>query len=161
MDGNAQQPKHGLSPTYPNRDSMFEYKTFKFTAHTIDGKILEFPYSFWMRCDLVTPLYQGIVRAYDKNECIVARKVYLVSYGGHLYGTEDFTNMEDFVEYQQTNCLVKDICYLLFFGCPVTINDCLIEIDCDYCGDITETFDLVTENNSPFETEDGNILILE
>lgn len=101
---------------------MFEYRTFKFTAHTVDGKILEFPYPFWMRCDLVKPLYQDIVRAYDKNECIVARKVYLVWYAGHLYGTEDFTNMPDFVEYVRTHCQVRVCCFAMLGGCFITIN---------------------------------------
>lgn len=122
MDDNAQQPRQGVSPQYPNRDSMFEYRTFKFTAHTIDGKLLEFPSTFWMRCDLVTPLYRDIVRAYDKNECIVARKVYLVSYGGHLYGTEDFTNMPDFVDYVRANCNVRSCCFAIYNNCFVTIN---------------------------------------
>lgn len=122
MNDNPQRPSENILPQYPSRDSMFEYRTFKFTAHTIDGKILEFPYSFWMRCDLVTPLYQDIVRAYDKNECIVARKVYLVSFGGHLYGTEDFTNMPDFVAYVKANCVVRSCCFAIYNGCFITIN---------------------------------------
>lgn len=107
---------------YPTRESLFEYRTFKFTANTIDGKILEFPYSFWMRCDLTKPLYQDIVRAYDKNECIVARKVYLVAYGGHLYGTEQFTNMDEFVNYRNTNCRVLVCCTLTWKNCFVTVK---------------------------------------
>jgi len=99
------------------------FSTFKFTANTLDGNILEFPLIVDMRCDLVIPLYQDIVKAYDKDECIVARKVYLVSYGGHLYGTFDFTTLEEFVEYRNSSCIpVEECCYLTYAGCYITFN---------------------------------------
>lgn len=82
-----------------------------------------------MRCDLVIPLYQDIVRAYDQNECIVARKVYLVSYGGHLYGTFDFTTMAEFVDYRNRNCIKKPLCCdLVYNDCYVTFNGKIITI---------------------------------
>lgn len=97
---------------------MANFSTFEFIANTLDGAILEFPLPVTMRFDLVIPLYQDIVKAYDKNECIVARKVYLVSYGGHLYGTFDFTTLEEFVEYRDSNC----VCRLMYGGCVITFN---------------------------------------
>jgi len=97
---------------------MANFNTFEFVANTLDGKILEFPLPVQMRCDLVIPLYQDIVKAYDKSECIVARKVYLVSYVGHLYGTFDFTTLEEFVEYRDSKC----VCRLSYNGCIITFN---------------------------------------
>lgn len=102
---------------------MAGFSTFRFTANTLDGRILEFPLTVDMRCDLVIPLYQDIVKEYDKDECIVARKVYLVSYGGHLYGTFDFTTMEEFIEYRNRNCIEKECCYITFGGCYLTFNE--------------------------------------
>lgn len=93
----------------------------EFVATTIDGRILEFPQRLYFKCDLVIPLYQQVVRQYDGNECINAIRVYMVSYGGHLYGTKDFTNMVDFLSYRNTSCKTKFCCDLIFNGCYVTI----------------------------------------
>lgn len=102
---------------------MADFSTFLFTANTLDGKILEFPLPVNMRCDLVVPLYQDIVRDYDKDFCIVARKVYLVSYGGHVYGTLDFTTMQQFVDYRNVSCgLQQGCCFITFNGCYITFN---------------------------------------
>lgn len=83
-----------------------------------------------MMCSLAIPLYQQVVRQYDANECIVSRKVYLVSYGGHLYGTLQFTNMSDFVNYVNASCVEDqdDCCYLTHGGCYVTFGGSRITI---------------------------------
>lgn len=95
---------------------------FTFDANTIDGKILETSQRIYMKCNLVIPLYQDVVRQYDGNECIVAKKVYLVMYGGHLYGTDQFSNMTDFVEYVRSACFEEECCYLTDGGCYLTFN---------------------------------------
>lgn len=104
---------------------MADFNTFEFVANTLDGRILEFPLPVQMRCDMVIPLYEDIVKAYDKSECIVARKVYLVSYGGHLYGTFDFSSMEDFVNYWDSNCR----CCITFGDCVLTFDDKVITLN--------------------------------
>jgi hypothetical protein len=104
---------------------MAQPSWFKFTANTLDGRILEFPKVVNMLCDKVIPLYQDIVKAYDKDECIVAREVYLVNYGGHLYGTTDFTTMDEFVSYRNSNCrcvLVNGNCVITYNGMPILFN---------------------------------------
>lgn len=105
-----------------------DFSIFQFTANTLDGKILEFPLSINMRCDLVIPLHQDIVKDYDKDECIVARKVYLVSYGGHTYGSFDFTTLEEFVEYRNSSCM-EECCYVTIGGCYVTFNGIKINLN--------------------------------
>jgi hypothetical protein len=107
------------------KEKLIDFTTFKFVAHTIDGKILEFPETFDFRCDLVIPLYQDIVKDVDEEGCIVARTVYMVSYDGHLFGTMNFTNMEDFVRYRNRACGTDDLpCNIIYNSCPVTYNDC-------------------------------------
>lgn len=108
---------------------IFDYSIFYFTANTIDGKILEFPQRIAMRCDLVQPLYQQTVREYNGNECIVAIKVYMVMYAGHLYGTKEFTNMAEFVAFRNDMCLPIELhcCYVTFGGCQLKIGDNFIK----------------------------------
>lgn len=97
------------------------FKTFIFLADTVDGKILEFPKIFYLRCDLVQPLGCDIIRQYTKTECIVAKKVFLVYYGGQVFGSTQFTGVAQFVLYVNNSCRV--------FCTPalVTINNCLLQ----------------------------------
>lgn len=90
---------------------------FNFTAHTIDGQLLDIPKVIQMDCDLVKPLGQNVIRQYDKLMCIVARKVYLVFYGGHNFGTTDFTNTTEFLDYRNSEC------------CGLTYGNCILTYD--------------------------------
>jgi hypothetical protein len=111
----------------PLTEKLVDFSTFQFVAHTINGKILEFPETYQLRCDLVIPLWQDVVKDYDKDGCIVSRRVYLISYDGNNLGTLDFTTMEEFVAYRNANCGINDIgCNVAFYGCPVTYNGCQI-----------------------------------
>lgn len=103
------------------------FSTFQFIADTIDGKILQFPETMQLRCDLVVPLYQSIVRQFDGNECIVARKVYLIYYEGQVFGTRQFATMDQFVNYRNANCGLENRgCNMTYFGCGITYNGCTV-----------------------------------
>ena len=90
---------------------------FNFTAHTIDGELLDVPKIIPMDCDLVKPLNQTVVRQFDKQMCIVARKVYLVFYAGHVFGSTDFANTTEFMNYRNNEC-----CGLAFGECLLTFE---------------------------------------
>lgn len=129
------------------------YKTFIFLADTVDGKILEFPEVFHLKCDLVKPLGVDIIRQYSKTECIVAKKVFLIYYAGQVFGSTQFTNVGQFVMYLNNVCrifctppfvqingcnLQRNGCNVTFFnnctggytftryGCNVTRNNCQV-----------------------------------
>lgn len=104
------------------------FSTFQFIADTIDGKILQFPETMQLRCDLVVPLYQSIVRQFDGNECIVARKVYLIYYEGQVFGTREFATMDEFVNYRNANCIIAESpgCNITYSGCQVTFDGCIV-----------------------------------
>lgn len=95
---------------------------FKFTAHTIDGKIQEFPQQFQLHCGLVNPIGVQVVREYNGNECIVAMKVFLIMYGGQLLGNKCY---ESFTGFMQE---LKAVCYgmgnLQVNGCNLRLNGC-------------------------------------
>ena len=94
---------------------------FNFTANTIDGQLLDVPQVIQMDCDLVQPLGLSVVRQFDKQMCIVARKVYLVFYGGHVFGTTAFENTTEFLDYRNANC--ADLCcYLKYNNCDIVFN---------------------------------------
>lgn len=109
------------------------YKTFIFLADTVDGKILEFPKVFSLRCDLVKPLGCDIVRQYTKTECIVAKKVFLIYYAGQVFGSTQFTGVFQFTQYMNNACKIvcapaivtRNNCLVQRYGCNVTIfNNC-------------------------------------
>lgn len=109
------------------------YKTFIFSADTVDGKILEFPEVFYLQCDKITPLGVDIIRQYNKTECIVAKKVFLIYYAGQVFGSTQFCNLTQFVLYLNNACRVFctppflqiNGCNLQRYGCNVTIfNKC-------------------------------------
>lgn len=98
------------------------YSTFIFLADTINGKILEFPKVFHLRCELVKPLGVDIIRQYSKTECIVAKKVFLLYYAGDVFGSTQFTGVLQFVQYMNNACKPP-------FCTPVTvqINGCNLQ----------------------------------
>lgn len=98
------------------------FRTFIFLADTINGKILEFPKTFYLQCELVKPLGVDIIRQYNKTECIVAKKVFLIYYAGDVFGSTQFTGVFQFVQYLNNTC--RDKCHLLINGCYATINGC-------------------------------------
>ena len=102
---------------------MAGFSTFQFTASTINGAILQFPQLFYLRCNLVIPIKRDIVRQFDGNECIVARKVFLVMYQGQLLGSTDFCSMDEFLNYRNASCFPKPpCCGILYNGCYLTFN---------------------------------------
>jgi hypothetical protein len=100
---------------------------FKFIATTIDGQILEFPQEFYLRCDLVKPLGPTIVRQFNNEECIVARKVFLVYYQGQNLGSPDYKTMDDFIKSLNAACVKKEECKILHNGCVLEYNNCPIK----------------------------------
>lgn len=106
---------------------MGKFSTFTFTASTIDGKILEFPQVFYLRCNLVTPLGCDIVRQYNGNECIVARKVFQVMYQRQLLGSTQFTDLTSFLLYRNNQCNQSTNCYLTYNNCVLIYNGCSLQ----------------------------------
>ena len=105
------------------------YKTFTFLADTVDGKILEFPNAYTLRCELVKPLGVDIIRQYSKTECIVAKKVFLIYYAGQTFGSTQFTGVLQFVQYLNNAC--KIFCappFVQVNGCNLQWNGCNVII---------------------------------
>lgn len=109
------------------------FKTFIFLADTVDGKILEFPKVYYLRCDQVQPLGCDIIRQYTKTQCILAKKVFLIYYQGQVFGSTQFTGVQQFVQYVNNVCtffcipslITINNCNLTRYGCNVTIyNTC-------------------------------------
>lgn len=109
------------------------FKTFIFLADTVDGKILAFPKAYYLRCELTQPLGVDIIRQFNKTECIVAKKVFLIYYAGQTFGSTQFTGVAQFVQYMNNACRVFCVpplvqinnCLLQWNGCNVTIfNQC-------------------------------------
>lgn len=103
------------------------YTTFSFVANTIDGKIQEFPKQFFLRCNLVRPIGNSIVRQYNGTECIVSMKVFLIYYEGQLFGSTGYQTFDEFNAFLRSQCndqcgVTINGCYALINGCHVTIN---------------------------------------
>lgn len=107
---------------------MTPFKTFQVTVSTINGRILEFPQQENFRCNIAIPIGLQVVRQFDGNECIKARKVFLIEYDGQLFGTLQFKTLEDFLNYRNSNCRPVQSCKILFNGCYVMFNGCFVTI---------------------------------
>ncbi len=108
-------------------------KRFQFTYDTLDQKILKSPVTGWFDCSLVDPQGCFVVREYDGNECIVAMRVFLIYYQGHVYGSKQFFSLDDFINYVNANCVEVLQCKVNFQGCQLVFNDCPIIIPCSQC----------------------------
>ena len=95
---------------------------FKFTADTIDNKIQEHPKQFQLHCDLIKPIGIQVVRDYNGSECIQAMTVFLIMYGGQLFGNICYESYAGF--FQEW----KAVCYgtgtLQVNGCNLRLNGC-------------------------------------
>jgi hypothetical protein len=93
---------------------------------TINGEFLETPQSINFDCGSVVGvgMDRQILRGYDANWCIVAKKVYLIRQGQNVYGT-DFQNKNDFQQFINSNCYSA---YFLIDGCIMTLNGCEVKI---------------------------------
>lgn len=96
---------------------------FYFVADTIDGKIKDFPPSFWLECDLIQYIGFQDVRNYNGNECIQVMRVLLVYYQGQLLGTRTYKTQEEFNQARKDICY-KVYCEFLVNGCNMVLNDC-------------------------------------
>lgn len=102
------------------------FQTFQFTADTIDGKILEFPKIFDLQCACVKPLGTDIIKQFNKTECIVAKKVFLIYCDGQVFGSTQFTNVGQFIQYLNNACQPQLHCTLFLGGCQILFNGCFV-----------------------------------
>lgn len=106
-------------------------KSFQFIADTINGVIQEFPAPFYFPCDQIVPLGVQIVRDFDDDLCIVAKRVYVIRYGQDLFGSSSFNSLTGFLQYMKAlcNCCPTAInCDVLFNGCALLFNGCEIQL---------------------------------
>jgi len=100
------------------------YGTFQFTADVVNGKILEFPKTFYLQCSCVKPLGTDIIRQYSKTQCIIAKKVFLIYCSGEVLGSSQFTGVAQFVQYVNNSCNPPVPCGVTINGCSAMIAGC-------------------------------------
>lgn len=101
-------------------------KFLSIVATTINGEIQEFPPTISIPCDLGQAEGEAVIRDFDINTCIVAVKVFLIRYGKNLFGTKQFTNVDEFRQYQAAVCQCCGNCGLTVDGCGLYFNNCNI-----------------------------------
>lgn len=94
--------------------------------HTIDGKILEFPQEFILRCERVKPLGQDIVKEFNSSGCIVATKVYLIYYEGQVLGNRNIKTLDEFLLLRNSGCNFVIGCPLVYNGCTIVYRGCTL-----------------------------------
>jgi hypothetical protein len=100
-------------------------KYFQFVADTVNGEIREFPQTFELKCDKVFPLGVDIVRDFDDNGCIIARKVFCIRHGTDIFGTMSIQSLQGWINYLNAVCpCCPKICYLIINGCYAQVNGC-------------------------------------
>ena len=98
---------------------------FKITICIENGNLLASTKDVWVDCNQVVPLGEQVIRESNSSECFVARKAYMFSFLGVLYGTFLFKTLQEFVNYRNDNCVsttVDDCCILTYKGCALTFK---------------------------------------
>ncbi len=92
----------------------------------INGEFQESPVTMEFPCGKVQAVGETVVRQYDINWCIVAKKVFLFRYKGNVFGTTQFADKDQFFQYQKSNCACcqDEECITLLDGCIVTLKGC-------------------------------------
>lgn len=104
------------------------YKTISFIADTIDGRILEFPKQFYLRCSFIRPQQVQVVRNYTGTECIEAITVFLIYYDGQLLGSKCWKSFDSFMRFYRAACQGQGTCNLLVNGNLLQLNGCNLTI---------------------------------
>lgn len=100
-------------------------KSLQFVADTIDGEIQAAPGLFNFPCDKITPIGVNVVKSYDEDLCIIAKRVFEINYNNHSFGSSQFKSLADFNQYRGAACQCCPInCYVLANGCYLTFNGC-------------------------------------
>jgi hypothetical protein len=110
-------------------------KHVNFRADTINGEIQEFPPTFELDCSRVHAIGESIVRDYDDNFNIVAKKVFLVSYGKQTFGSSQFKTLDEFNDYLGVSCRCCPCveCFPFINGCIIELNGCEVQMcGCEY-----------------------------
>lgn len=94
-------------------------KYFQLSINVINGEVKEFPKTFNFSCSDVTPIGNTIIRYFTDDMCQVAHRTFYIMYKGELFGTNQFSTVEQFWNY--TNCYPA-IVYALSDGCEFRIN---------------------------------------
>jgi len=72
-------------------------KSIQFIADTIDGEIQSVQGVFNFPCDKVTPIGVSIVRSFDEDLGIIAKRVFVIEYNNHSFGSTQFKSLSDFI----------------------------------------------------------------
>ncbi len=105
-------------------------KSLSFTADTINGEIQEFPATFNFPCDKILPIGVSVVKSFDENLAIVAKRVFAIEYNAQSFGSSQFKSLEDFNQYRGVACQCCPFhCAILINGCYLLLNGCRFVID--------------------------------
>ena len=101
-------------------------KSFTIIASTINGAIQEFPKRVDMFCGQAQGEGMTIIRDYDVNFCIVNKTVFLIRYGGDVFGTTQFSSRLEFNQFMDNQCATcaNRRCVLRYSGCYLEYNNC-------------------------------------
>lgn len=105
-------------------------KSLQFIADTIDGEIQPVQGVFNFPCDKVTPIGVNIVRSFDDDLGIIAKRVFVIEYNNHSFGSTQFKSLNDFNQYYGISCkCCPSHCIVLVNGCNLTLNGCNLVSD--------------------------------
>lgn len=100
----------------------------KIVADTVNGEILEFPLTVDADCLQVIAIGPSVVRDFDANFCVVAKSVFLVQFGQNVFGTTQFSTIEEFNSYRDSVCVCCDEqCEIGYDDCALKYDSCLIK----------------------------------
>ena len=105
-------------------------KTFQLQVNTINGEFLEFPETYEIKCDHIFPVGSAVIKNFDENMNVVAKKVFLVRYGQNVFGCQQFKTVDEFYQFLEGACQCCPCveCLVLINGCFMQINGCFVDM---------------------------------
>lgn len=94
--------------------------TFEISVKAINGVILNDPQNIVFDCHKIIGVGVQIVRTFDENSCIVARKLFFFRQGNDLFGTEMVKTMDEFRKY------INVVCACCIYECVISYNECAL-----------------------------------
>lgn len=110
-------------------------KSLQFIADTIDGEIQATPGIFDFPCDQITPIGINVVKSFDEDLGIIAKRVFVIQYNNHSFGSTQFKSLSDFNQYRGIECVCCGCveCYPYINLCEISINGCIVQMcGCKY-----------------------------
>lgn len=104
-------------------------KSLLFEAEYVNEEFISKPKRYFLDCSKILPIGVDIIRCFDEEANIVAKRLFLIQIGVEIIGTTKFSSLRDFLQYMHAGCQCcggDAGCGIYIDNCQLTINGCVV-----------------------------------